>query len=298
MTTLKVNRRRLGRFSSLGRGPLPWLLPSIVVLIVVSVYPLAFAVLNSFRFYNLGVAPEPKGFLGFDNYASAFSNSAFTQSIGQTLLFCSAVTVIELILGIALALVLRERLRGVSVARSILIMPVAIAPTVAGLAFRSMYTNGTGLIPELAQRLGIALPPEGLLGSTATALPALMLTDIWQWTPFVALIALAALQGVPEDVVEAARLDGAGALRILRSITFPLVGATIATVAVLRFIQSFNVFDIIYAETRGGPGGARRPSACRSFLGPHELQHWVFIGAHRDRDTDRQYVHRDLLRPC
>lgn len=227
-----------------------------LLLTAVSIYPLIFAVRNSFRFYNLGVGPEPQGSVGFDNYVSALNSETFMQALGQTMLFCMTVTGVELVLGVLLALLLRERLFGTNLARALFIMPVAIAPTVAGLAFRSMYANDTGLIPNLLGIVGIEVPPEGILGSPSTAIFAVMITDIWQWTPFVALIALAAMQGVPEDVVEAARLDGARPAQILWSVTLPLISAALVTVALLRFIQSFNVFDIIYVETRGGPGGS------------------------------------------
>ncbi|MGP3534400.1 carbohydrate ABC transporter permease [Microbacterium sp. RD1] len=249
-----VRRRSLGaRF--LG-GPFPWLIPSIVVLLIVSMYPFVFAVVNSFRFYNLGVSNRPGDFIGFANFARALTDPTVLQSIWQTVVFAVTVTAIEVILGILLALLLRQALFGVNVVRSILILPVAIAPAVAGLAFRSMYTNDTGFIAVLLERIGISVPDAGILGDPATAMPALMFTDVWQWTPFVALIALAAMQGVPEDVVEAARVDGAGGVRILWSVTLPLIGTALATVAMLRFIQSFNVFDIIYVQTRGGPGGS------------------------------------------
>lgn len=252
----RPERQRPVGLRRVSNGPTPWLIPSMLVLIAVSLYPLIFAVVNSFRFYNLGVAPEPRQFVGWDNYVSAFTNEGFMRSLGQTLVFCITVTVIEVVLGVMLALLLREKLVGTSIARSILIMPVAIAPTVAGLAFRSMYANDTGLIPNLLELIGIEVPPEGILGNPATAMPAVMITDIWQWTPFVALIALAAMQGVPEDVIEAARIDGSGPFRILWSMTLPLISSALVTVALLRFIQSFNVFDIIYVETRGGPGGS------------------------------------------
>lgn len=239
-----------------GQGPVPWLIPALIVLLIVSLYPLVFAIINSFRFYNLGVAAEPGNFIGTSHYENVLTSSSVHQALWNTLVFAFTVTTVELVLGVLLALLLRERLVGVNLARAILIMPVAIAPAIAGLAFRSMYTPGTGLVPVLMERLGIAVPEAGILGDTSTAMPALMITDIWQWTPFVALIALAAMQGVPSDVVEAARMDGAGTVRILRSITLPLIAPALATIALLRFIQSFNVFDIVYVETRGGPGGS------------------------------------------
>lgn len=247
-------------------SPLLWLLPSLIILGVVSIYPFISAVVNSFRFFNYGVSTEPQGFVGLDNYARVLGDETFLRALSQTLYFAVTVTLAELILGVAIALLLRERLRGMSAARSILIMPVAIAPAVAGLTFRSMYANGTGLIAESLTRLGIEVPSAGILGSQQTAMPALMITDVWQWTPFVALIILAAMQGVPQEVIEAARIDGASPLRILRSVTLPLIKGAVVTVVLLRFIQSFNVFDIVYVETRGGPGGATSTLGMEIFL--------------------------------
>jgi multiple sugar transport system permease protein len=155
---------------------------------------------------------------------------------------------------VLLALLLRLDLPGTGVARSVLVMPVAIAPAVAGLAFRSMYDPATGLVPNVLSGIGIGTPEGGLLGDPGTAMLAVAVTDVWQWTPFVTLIVLAAMQGVPGEVLEAARMDGAGAVRVLWSMVLPLIGGALATVAILRFIQSVNVFDIFYVQTRGGPG--------------------------------------------
>jgi multiple sugar transport system permease protein len=141
----------------------------------------------------------------------------------------------------------------VGIARTLLIMPTAIAPAVAGLAFRHLYSTN-GLIPALLEGVGIQVPSEGILGSPDTALIGVMATDIWQWTPFVALIVLAALQGIPQEVLEAAQMDGANGFRTLVSIVLPMMQTVIVTVTLLRFISTFNIFDIVFVETRGGPG--------------------------------------------
>lgn len=249
-----------------GVGPAPWIIPSLIVLIAVSLYPAVYALVTSFRFYNVNISAKPGRFNGLANYVTALTDAGFGRAVAQTLLFCVVVTGVELVFGFLLALLLREPLAGTGVARSLLIIPVSIAPTVAGLAFRSMYAPRTGLVPAVFDKLGIGLPAEGILGSKYTAMPALMITDIWQWTPFIALVMLAALQGIPKDVVEAARMDGAGSLRILKSITLPLISTTMVMITTLRFIQSFNVFDIVYVETRGGPGGATSTIGMEIFL--------------------------------
>ncbi|MGO1972209.1 MAG: carbohydrate ABC transporter permease [Propionibacteriaceae bacterium] len=257
---------RRGKSARFREGPVIWLLPSLIVLIVVSVYPLIFAIVNSFRFYNLGVSSIPGKFNGVDNYIRAVGDPAFRQSLANTLEFSFTVTLAELLLGVGIALLLRPHIAGIHAVRALFVLPVAIAPAVAGLAFRSLYTSGTGLIAVLLERFGVAVPAAGILGNPNTAMPALMVTDIWQWTPFVTLIALAAMQGIPHDVVEAARIDGAGAIRIFFSITLPLIGPALATVVVLRFIQSFNVFDIVYVLTRGGPAGSTATIGFQLFM--------------------------------
>ncbi len=235
-------------------GPILWLLPSVIVLLLISLYPQLYSLINSFRFYNLSVAAHPLGFAGAGNYVAAFTDTDFLNALARTTLFAIATTAAEIVFGLLVALLLREKLRGVRLARSLLIMPTAIAPAIAGLAFRSMYEPDGGLIPYLLQKVGIGVPSQGILGSRSTALAAVGLTDVWQWTPFAALILLAAMQGVSVDVLEAGRIDGANSWQVFRSIVLPLIRPVIITVTLLRFISTFNVFDIIYVETRGGPG--------------------------------------------
>jgi len=239
---------------SFANGPLVWLLPSILTLLAVSLYPQLYSLVNSFRFFNLGVSPEPLNFVGLDNFARAFRDDGFLGAVGRTTLFAVVATTFEIVLGIFIALVLNQKLRGVNVARTLLIMPTAIAPAVAGLVFRHLYSTEGGLVPFLLEAMGVDVPAEGILGSPRTALLGVLATDVWQWTPFVALIVLAGLQGVPSELVEAAQVDGASAVRAFWSVILPMLKTVIVTVTLLRFIQTFNVFDIVYVETRGGPG--------------------------------------------
>lgn len=250
MTALATGQGR----RSITRGPVLWLLPSILVLVGISIYPQLYSLVNSLRFYNLGVASHPLGFVGIDNYRSAFSDTDFVDALGRTIVFAIITTAAEIVFGLLVALLLKEKLRGVGIARSLLIMPTAISPAVAGLAFRSMYDPSGGLIPYVLHKIGIGVPAAGILGSGNTALAAVIITDVWQWTPFAALILLAAMQGVSTEILEAARIDGATAVQVLRSVVLPLIKPVLVTVVLLRFISTFNIFDIIFVETRGGPG--------------------------------------------
>ncbi|MGW5366544.1 carbohydrate ABC transporter permease [Actinopolymorpha pittospori] len=247
--TTHVRNRR-----SFTKGPLLWLLPSMVALLAISLYPQLYSLINSLRFFNLSVSPEPLNFIGFDNYTRAFGDSGFLGAVARTSVFAVVGTALEIGLGILIALVLNQKLRGVQVARTLLIMPTAIAPAVAGLAFRHLYSPEGGLVPHLLGAVGVKVPPEGILGSADTALIGVLATDVWQWTPFVALIVLAGLQGVPGELLEAAQIDGASGVRAFWSVVLPMLKTVIVTVTLLRFISTFNVFDIVYVETRGGPG--------------------------------------------
>lgn len=235
-------------------GPLLWLLPSVVALLLVTLYPMIYSLINSFRFYNLNVTHEPGRFVGAQNYLNAFTDSQFTHGLLLSFLFALIATTIELGIGFAVATLLNQNLRGTRVVRSLLILPVAVAPAIAGLAFRSLYDPNTGPIPFILDKIGVHPPSAGILGDSATALIGVVATDAWEWTPFAALVILAAMQGVPKDVIEAARVDGAHVGRILMSVVLPLISPILVIVLLLRFIATFNVFDIVYVETGGGPG--------------------------------------------
>ena len=158
----------------------------------------------------------------------------------------------------AIALLLAERLPGMSVSRAILIMPTTIAPIVAGFLFRYMYDPTGGLLTWLLTSLGLDPPATGILGSSATSLAAVLLADVWQWTPFFAIVLYAGLLSVSPSLIEAARLDGASAWTMLWRIKLPLIMKTALIILILRFMQLFNTFDLVLVLTRGGPGTSSR----------------------------------------
>jgi len=139
-----------------------------------------------------------------------------------------------------------------------LILPTTIAPIVVGFLFRYLYDPGAGLIPWFLRTIFVPVPRQGLLGSQWTALPSVMAADIWQWTPFFAIVLYAGLLSVPAEIIEAARLDRASAWTMLVRIRLPLIRRTAAIVLMLRFMQLFNTFDPVLVLTRGGPGTASR----------------------------------------
>lgn len=239
---------------------LPYLLiaPSVVLLLALVAYPLFFALKSSFYFWNLQMSPKPLGFIGFDNYRMALGGAFFHESLVNTLVLTFVGTAVEFALGLAIAHLLLQRLPGMNVARALLIMPTTIAPIVVGFLFRYLYDPAGGLIPWLLGVAHIGVPPQGLLGSRTTALWSVLAADVWEWTPFCAIVLYAGLLSIPRDIQEAARLDGARFWPNFRRITLPMIRNTALIVLVLRFMQLFNTFDLVLVLTRGGPGSATR----------------------------------------
>ncbi|WFU13085.1 sugar ABC transporter permease (plasmid) [Rhizobium sp. CB3090] len=242
------------------RRNLPYFLiaPSVIMLLALIAYPLLFALKSSFYFWNLQVGPQPLAFVGFDNYVEALNAFDFRAALTNTLILSILGTAIEFSLGLAIALVLLKALAGMNVVRALLILPTTIAPIVVGFLFRYLYDPGGGLVTWVLQSLLLPVPAEGILGSPSTALAAILFVDIWQWTPFFAIVLYASLLAVPDEIIEAARLDRASAWTILMRIKLPLIRRTAIIIVMLRFMQIFNTFDTVLVLTRGGPGTSTR----------------------------------------
>lgn len=240
------------------RLPLLLVAPSIVLLLALVAFPLFFALRNSFYFWNLQMSPRPLGFIGLGNYQAALTQSDFPEALWHTVAITLVGTAMELALGLAVAHLLTVRLAGMAVWRALLIMPTTIAPIVTGFLFRYLYDPQGGLIPWVLRGLFLPVPAAGLLGSVHTALWAVLAADVWQWTPFCAIVLYAGLLTVPEEIYEAARIDGAGGWALLMRVTLPLIRKPAAFVTALRMMQIFNLFDVVLVLTRGGPGSSSR----------------------------------------
>lgn len=238
--------------------PLLLIAPSVLLLVALTAFPLVFSLRNSFYYWNLQMSPRPLGFIGFGNYRAALQQSEFVEALRHTVAIAVVGTAVELALGLAIAHLLLVRLAGMNLWRALLIMPTTVAPIVTGFLFRYMYDPQGGLIPWLLRSLHIPLPAQGLLGNAHTALWAVLAADVWQWTPFCAIVLYAGLLSIPDEIHEAARIDGAGPWTVLRRVTLPLIRKPAAFVASLRFMQIFNLFDLVLVLTRGGPGSASR----------------------------------------
>ena len=241
-----------------GAGPgtaLPYLLlaPSLLFVLAVLVYPLWDGVKASLYFYRYG---KPLRFVGLDNYVELWTNPQFLNSLAVTLKFVTLSVALEAILGLALALFCLREFRGIRLLRTVLIVPMVITPVVVAIVFRLIYASDAGMLTAFSETLGGE--PVQILSHPVKAFLALVVLDVWEWTPLMFLILLAGLQSLPVEPFEAARVDGAGAWRMFVDHTLPMLRPVLAIAIVLRTIDAFGTFDQVFVLTRGGPGEATR----------------------------------------
>jgi multiple sugar transport system permease protein len=228
--------------------------PALIYVLVVAIWPLARGIAYSFYDYNL-LHPAKTAFVGFANYGAIWDNDAALRSIGTTALFTLSAVGLEFILGLGLALLLWRDSAFQRACLALLLIPVTVTPIAVGLIFRALLAPDYGLIGYYLASWGLS-SPHGLLGDPATALWTLVAVDGWQWTPFMALILLAGLKSLPNDVLEAAEVDGASPLQRLRLIILPMLLPAVFLALVLRTMDAFRIFDIIFSTTNGGPADA------------------------------------------
>ena len=229
--------------------------PAILFTLAATVYPLGSAIFLSFFDYNLKQRDPVPVFVGLSNYQQFIEDSQSQVAIVNTLVFAVSAVFIELVLGLALALLLWRDTRVNQIVIALLLVPVAFTPIVAAIMFRNLYSTTYGPLGVFINGLaGGSL--ESIITNPATAMPALILIDVWQWTPLIALTLLAGLRSLPSEVIEASQIDGAGYWRRLWSMVLPQLSNYIFIATIIRTMDAFKVFDSIYAVTGGGPGNA------------------------------------------
>ncbi|MFO7631579.1 MAG: sugar ABC transporter permease [Caldilinea sp.] len=229
------------------------LLPLLTFVVAVAIYPLLFSFRISFFKYRLTDPNQVQTFVGLDNYLRAMQDPTVLTSLRVTLVYVAGTVILELVLGLALALLLASEMRTTRFVRSFLLLPMALPPLVVGLVWKSLYNADFGIIPYYLKQLGVNVG-RGPLAELNWAMPAVILIDVWQWTPLLMIIFLAGIKGLPVEPYEAAYADGATRWDRFVHITLPLLKPTILVALLLRTVQSFKVFDTIYATTGGGPG--------------------------------------------
>ncbi len=271
MAALTSRRRlpRLGKASPIRPRYLPTLLvlPAFVVLLAITIFPLLFTATLTVLSWEL-TTNAPARFVALGNFATVlFEDSRFWNAMRNTAVLVVVGVGLQVILGTGLALLVNRVRRGRTLIVSLLLIPVMIAPVVAGFQFRMIYNDQSGPLNYL-----IGLLTGGLWHGTAwladpsVALISILLADVWQWTPFMILIVLAGLQAIPEEIHEAALVDGATPRQQATHITLPLIVPVIVIGILVRMMDTFKLFDIVYQLTAGGPGSTTETIAYYTYL--------------------------------
>lgn len=235
-------------------SPVPWLLPLVCLLVVFTIYPLIYNIWLSFHEF----VPRKRAleFVGTDNWVQLWNDTRFWSSLGVTFVYFSVALVIEIALGMAIALLLDAELPGFGMLRAVLSMTLVIPPAIAGMMFLLMEDPQFGVLPYILNSLGLLDKSMPILATSSLALAGVLTAEIWQWTPFMVLIFMAGLRSLPAEPYEAAMIDGASAFQMFRRLTLPMMSRVIAVAVLIRGIDLFRVFDYVFVMTSGGPGTA------------------------------------------
>lgn len=209
--------------------------------------------------------PWDQPFVGLENYRALLAASRFWNALRITLFFLVVTVGAEVVLGLALALLLHRRFRARGAARAAGLVPWALPTVVSALMWGWIFHDRYGIANRVLMEFGLLETPLVWLGSPGTALAAAIVADVWKATPYVALILLAGLQTIGEDVLEAARLDGATGPALLMRVILPLLRPALGVALLFRALDAFRIFDLIYVLTRGGPGGATETLALLAY---------------------------------
>ncbi len=232
--------------------PVLYLGPAVLIMAAACLYPVISAFQLGLFDWSMGTPWSEARWVGLNNFVSAFSNPRVWSSLWTTLLFAAVCVSAEMVLGIALALALERPVRGTAFFRTLFILPMMIAPIAVGLVWRYIFDAQFGLINALLALFKIG--PMGWLADPTLAFIAIVIADIWQWTPFVFIMMVAALANVDSAVIEASRIDGAKWWQMTFLVKLPMIAHVIAITLMMRLIDAFRVLEVIYVLTFGGPG--------------------------------------------
>ncbi|MEA2524230.1 MAG: multiple sugar transport system permease protein [Thermomicrobiales bacterium] len=249
-SSFAVPRRRV--WSSRGIAPRLLVLPAVVGLLAFAIYPFVYLLFLSASKSLLGKTFQE--WVGFDNYRNALNDEVFTNALVRSVIFAIPISLIQIVLGLGIALLLYGSIRGGHLIRTLILLPLMTPPIMVAIAWRLILNPTGGLLNTVLDGLGLIDKPISILGSSRWAFPAIGLADTWQWTPFVVLLAFAALLTQPEDIREAALVDGATSWTVFWTVTLPLILPGLAAILLIRMIMAFKVFDLVYVMTGGGPG--------------------------------------------
>jgi multiple sugar transport system permease protein len=225
--------------------------PTIAVLVALSIYPLIHAVTVSLKVRSGGVSGWSLG-----NFSRLFSDQFFVAALGHTLVYATSALTLEFLLGLGLAVLMNNQLRGRSFFRAALLVPMMLPTVVAGVVWRLMLNPNFGAVNGTLKGMGLNTSALTWTSSPRLAMLSVVAVDVWQWTPFMFLILLAGLQAIPQEPYEAALIDGSSGWQTFRHVTLPLLKPAILVALLLRTMDLLRVFDQVFILTEGGPGFA------------------------------------------
>jgi multiple sugar transport system permease protein len=227
-------------------------LPAVLLVLMIIIFPMLFAMSLSFLHWDLTI--PTKTFIGFQNYITAFTSPRVWGALRNSVVIAAGAVALEFVLGVSLALLLADQFPGRALIVSIVIIPLMMAPIVVGETWRMLWDTRFGAVNHLLSLITGQTVQLSWLSVPRLAIPAIMVTDVWQWTPFVFLIALAGLLSVDIELYEAAAIDGASKWKMLWLITLPVIRPVLLVAFLFRLVDGLKLFDIVYALTYGGPG--------------------------------------------
>lgn len=246
-----ITRGKRTTASAQARTAALFLAPTFLVLIAVGLYPLGRTIWLSFTDANF--FSDDVRFVWFDNYLDLHASPEWWSAVGNSVFFAVASVGLQIVLGIAFALVLNQPFPGRKFVRAANLVPLVIALTVASQLWKWMYHDAFGVVNDAFLRLGLIHDPVAWLNNPSTAMWAIIAMSTWKFVPFVTLLILASLQGIPRELYEAAEIDGAGAFARFWLVTLPMLKGAIAVVVVFRMLDALRVFDIVYVMTGNAP---------------------------------------------
>lgn len=235
-------------------APYILILPACLLMGLIMIYPLGKVFYLSFQHYN-PTKPFTNGFAGLDNFITIFTKKEFYNALGVSAKFVACEVVLQLIFGMIVALILNQKFKGRGFFRALTFIPWALSGVLTAVLWSIMFNQHFGVLNDLLAKLGIIKEPIAWLANTKYVLGSVIVAELWRGIPFFAISLLAAMQGLPDDIYEAARVDGSTKLQTFRFITLPMLKNTIVLTTLLRTIWEFNSVDLIYSLTGGGPVG-------------------------------------------
>jgi multiple sugar transport system permease protein len=229
------------------------LAPSLAVIALVAAYPIGYAVWLSLNEYSLRI-PGLSRFAGFDNYEEALRSTDFWDAFRTTFVFTGISVGLELVIGLAMALAMHEAFRGRAVLRTTVLVPWAILTVVTAMMWRTMFEPKLGFVNTMLDSLGLPGKEVVWLGQDGYALAVMIFADVWKTAPFMGLLILAGLQVIPNDVYDAAKVDGATTWQRFRRVTLPLLTPAILVALIFRTLDALRIFDLPFVLTQGANG--------------------------------------------